>query len=258
MSRLWEKYEGFIFDMDGTIYLEDKMIDGAVETLNFLINKNKHILFVTNKTTQCRKDYADRLNLNGVKATSEQILTAADNTVNYLKIERRKKKFFAIAEDKFIEELKKAELEYSENPEEIELIIITLDRNYSEKKFEIAKKALINGAEFFAANVDSTCPIIEGEIRDAGLIISDLEQITERNLQNHFGKPSDIMIGAIENKMKYKKSSYLLLGDRLETDILMGNKMNVDTVLVSSGIENDFNKKIAQPTYKFESIKEIL
>ncbi len=258
MNRLWEKYDGFIFDMDGTIYLEEEMIDGAVETLNFLINKNKHLLFITNKTTQHRKEYANFLISNGIEISANMILTAEDNIVNFLKTERRKKKFFAIAETKFIEKLQNSELEFSDNPKEIELIIITLDRNYSEMKFEIAAEALLYGAEFLAANIDSTCPIIKGEITDAGLIISDLEKRTGKRLQKHFGKPSQTMIEVIENKMEYKKQSYLLLGDRLETDILIGKKMGIDTALVNSGVVNDFSHSIAQPTYNLESIKDIL
>jgi len=258
LNHLAENYKGFIFDLDGTIYLEDKMIDGAVETLNYLIEKGKHLLFVTNKTTHTKDEYAEFLNGNGVAISSKQILTATDNIVNYLKAERSKKKFFAIAETKFIKELQNSELEYSENVKEIEIIIITLDRNYSEEKIKIAKKALLNEAEFFAANIDTTCPIIEGEIKDAGLIISDLERITGKKLKKHFGKPSQIMIGVIENKLQHEKSNYLLLGDRLETDILMGNKMGIDTALVSSGIVNDFTVSVTQPTFILKSIKDIL
>jgi len=96
-----------------------------------------------------------------------KLLTATDNILNFLKTERRKKKIYAIAETKFIEELQNSEFEFPENIEEIELIIVTLDGDFTNEKFEIAKKALQNGAEFFAANVDYTCPIIEGEIKDA-------------------------------------------------------------------------------------------
>ncbi len=258
MNHLAENYKGFIFDLDGTLYIENKMINGAAETINSLIENGKHLLFVTNKTTHTKEEYSEFLNKNGAPISSEQILTATDNIVNYLKTEKNQKKFFAIAESKFIEELQNSELELSENIEEIDLIIITLDRNYTNEKFEIAKRALINGAEFFAANVDYTCPIIEGEIKDAGLIISDLEKSTGRRLQKHFGKPSQFMIEVIENKLQYEKSNYLLLGDRLETDILMGNKMGIDTSLVKSGIVNDFGTAVAQPKFILESIRDVL
>ncbi len=244
--------------MDGTIYLEDKMIDGAVETLNYLIEKNKHILFVTNKTTQTKQEYARFLKNNGVAVSSDNILTAANNCVSYLKQERSKKKFYAIAEDVFINSIKDAGLIFTENIDEVEIIIISLDRNYSKSKFEIAKTALLNGAEFLAANIDNTCPVIEGEIVDAGIVIADLEKETGKKLLQHFGKPSEYMISTINNSLKYNREDYLLIGDRLETDILMGNIIGVDTMLVNSGVFNSVESGNSSPTYNATTIKELL
>jgi arabinose operon protein AraL len=244
--------------MDGTIYLEEKMIDGTVETLNFLIKEEKHLLFVTNKTTQTKDEYAKFLNDNGIPISSNQILTAADNCIKFLKNERKGKKFYAIAEGIFINEIVESGLIFTENPKEVEIIIISLDRNYSKIKFEIAKNALLSGAEFLAANIDNTCPVINGEIVDAGIVISDLENSTNRKLEHHFGKPSDFMISAIEAKLKFAKEKYLLIGDRLETDILMGNKLGIDTVLVNSGVFNNLKNPINLATYNIKSIVNIL
>ena len=244
--------------MDGTIYLEDKMIDGAVKTLNSLIEKEKHLLFVTNKTTQTKNEYAQFLNNNGVAISSNNILTAASNCVSYLKKERSKKKFYAIAEKTFIDSIIDAGLTFSENQDEIDVVIISLDRKYSGSKFEIAKKALLNGAEFLAANIDNTCPVIKGEIVDAGIIISDLERKTGKKLLQHFGKPSKFMISAIKDTLKFNREAYLLIGDRLETDILMGNKMGIDTVLVNSGVVNKIINSTYSATFNVASIEEIL
>jgi arabinose operon protein AraL len=242
--------------MDGTIYLEDKMINGAVNTLNYLIDKGKHILFVTNKTTQTKEEYAEFLNRNGVQIASNQIFTAADSCIMYLQEHKNGISFYAIAENSFINSVINAGLKYSENPSKIKIIIVTLDRNFSQNKFEIAKKAIQNGAEFLAANIDSTCPIINGEISDAGAIIANLQMATNKNLEKHFGKPSDFMISMLEENLKFKKDDYLLVGDRLETDIFMGTKMGIDTVLVNSGIEN---KKVSfSAKFNLSSIKEIL
>ena len=244
--------------MDGTIYLEDKMIDGAVETLNSLIKDEKHLLFVTNKTTQSKSEYARLLNDNGISISPSQILTATDNCIKFLKKERKGKKFYAIAEEVFINEIVELGLIFTENPKEIEIIIISLDRNYSKIKFEIAKNALLNGAEFLAANIDNTCPVINGEIIDAGIVISDLENSTNRKLQQHFGKPSNFMISSITEKLEFEKKEYLLIGDRLETDILMGNKMEIDTVLVNSGVFNNIKNPSNLATYNIKSIINIL
>jgi len=244
--------------MDGTIYLEDKMIEGAVETLNYLIKDEKHLLFVTNKTTQSKNEYAKFLYDNGISISSNQILTATDNCIKFLKNERKGKKFYAIAEEVFINEIVESGLVFTEKPAEIDIIIISLDRNYSKIKFEIAKNALLNGAEFLAANIDNTCPVINGEIVDAGIVISDLENSTNRKLKQHFGKPSDFMILAINEKLKFKKEEYLLIGDRIETDILMGNKMEIDTVLVNSGVFNNLKNPSNLATYNIKTIINIL
>jgi len=258
LSLFSEKYKGFIFDMDGTIWLEDKMIEGAVSTLNYLIEKEKHLLFVTNKTTQTQDEYAQFLKSNGVNVSNSQILTAANNCLKFLKNERKNKKFYAIAEDTFINQIIDAGLIFCENPKDIEVLIISLDRNYSQEKFEIAKKALINGAEFLAANIDSTCPVINGEIVDAGKIISDLELETNKKLSQHFGKPSGYMISTIKENLIYELKDYLLIGDRLETDILMGNEMGLDTVLVESGVLNLIKNSTFLSTYNVLSIRNIL
>ena len=91
-----------------------------------------------------------------------QILTSTTNCVNYLMRERAGKNFYAIAEDTFIKKIIESGLIFTENPNEIEILIVTLDRNYSQSKFNIAKNALNNEAEFLAANIDNTCPVIEG------------------------------------------------------------------------------------------------
>lgn len=244
--------------MDGTIWLEDKMIEGAVSTLNYLIEKEKHLLFVTNKTTQTQAEYVQFLKSNGVNVSYSQILTAANNCLKFLEIGKKNKKFYAIAEDTFINQIIDAGLTFTENPNEIEVLVISLDRNYTQNKFEIAKKALINGAEFLAANIDNTCPVINGEIVDAGKIITNLELETNKKLLQHFGKPSDYMISRIEENLQFNPRDYLLVGDRIETDIFMGNKMGLDTVLVESGVFNEIKNSNISSTYNIISIKNIL
>jgi ribonucleotide monophosphatase NagD (HAD superfamily) len=112
---------------------------------------------------------------------------------------------------------------------------------------------------FFAANIDDTCPVDEGEVLDAGSTISALEKRTHRKLELHFGKPSAYMFDEIKRKLSAHLSSTLLVGDRLETDIAMGNNFGVDTALVSTGIKNflDGSNGYA-PTYQLKSVFDII
>ena len=122
-----------------------------------------------------------------------------------------------------------------------------------------AAKALENGARYFAANIDDTCPVDGGEVLDAGSTISALEKRTHKKLELHFGKPSDFMMKEIKSRLHGDLSKTLLIGDRLETDILMGMNLGIDTALVSTGVKNFINGNgLINPTYRLDSIYDII
>lgn len=256
---LYHKYDFFIFDLDGTIYRGNKIIPLATETINRLSSLNKKIIFVSNKTTETSRDYFLFLRAADFDINENQIVTSTMVIKNYLSENFPFNKFFAIGEKKFIDEISDGNLTYSDNENEIEIVIITLDRTFNYDKFEIAARAIENGAKFFAANIDDTCPVENGEVLDAGSIISALEKRTKRKLELHFGKPSKFMIDEIRNRVNFEEEKTLLIGDRLETDIAMGKLMGIDTALVSTGVKNSFNGNTRiTPTYYFNSVADLL
>ena len=168
-------------------------------------------------------------------------------------------KFFAIGEDNFVKEIEESGLVYSEIPEEIDILIVTLDRTLNYNKLEIAARALESGARFFAANIDDTCPVDEGEILDAGSTISALEKRTHKKLELNFGKPSVFMFEEIKRRLKVDHKKVLLIGDRLETDIALGNNFGIDSALVSTGVKNYPNGADGiKPTYYLNSVADLL
>ncbi len=257
--NLLEKYDTFIFDLDGTIYVEDSLIDGADKTINLLTEKGKNILFVSNKTTGTAYDYYLFLKNKGINMIPEQVITAADVLQKYLINTDFKGKFFAIGENSFIDNLQSDNIVYSENPDEIDLVIVTLDRTLNYKKLEIAKSAINKGAKYYSANMDVTCPVSTGEILDAGAIISALSKATEKTPNKNFGKPSNYMFNAIKEKLNFDKQKTLIIGDRLETDILMGITFDVDTALVATGVpKTSTNMLLIKPNYKLNSVFDII
>ncbi|HEY6625653.1 MAG TPA: HAD hydrolase-like protein, partial [Ignavibacteriaceae bacterium] len=153
----------------------------------------------------------------------------------------------------------KSGLKYSTEPAEINIILITLDRTLNYSKLEIAARALEKGARFFAANIDDTCPVDNGEVIDAGSTISALEKRTHRKLELHFGKPSEFMFNEIKNRLQFIPSKTLLIGDRLETDIRMGNRFGIDTALVHTGVKYFPNgTENIVPTYQLNSVFDLL
>lgn len=254
-----EKYDGFIFDLDGTIYLDDKLIPGAALIIDKIRKMGKRLVFLSNKTTGSVNDYYNFLLRSGIEVDLNEILNSTIIIQNYLKKNHAKERFFAVGEKKFIEKLKKSKLIYSENPNEIEIVVVTLDRTLNYRKLEIAANALDNGARFYAANIDNTCPVIGGEILDAGAIISALEKRTGRKLEKNFGKPSKYILDHALKLLDMEKSKCLIIGDRLETDIAMGNKFGIDTALVSTGVIKSYNQKSKyQPKYRINSVRDLL
>lgn len=253
------KYNTFIFDLDGTVYRGDSIIINADVTINTLKSLGKRVLFISNKTTGTIKEYYNFLKSFGLDIKEDEIVNSTIVLKNYLLKNYPAEKFYAIGEQVFIDELISAGLKYSDNPNEIEILIVTLDRTLNYEKLEVAAKALENGARFFAANIDDTCPVEGGEVLDAGSTISALEKRTHKKLELHFGKPSEFMMNEIKTIFNGDLSSTLLLGDRLETDISMGNKLGVDTALVSTGVKlyENGNSDI-KPTYYLNSVADLL
>ncbi len=255
MNTLADLYQGFVVDLDGTLILDNSLIKGAKPTLNKLLKAGKDVIIVSNKTIETPDDYYNFFLDKGINIPREKIITSSEVLKKYLYSNFANKNFFAIGEKPFINFLDNEAVKYSEDPNNIDVVIVTLDRTFEDWKIEIAAKALKNGARFFAANIDDTCPVKRGEISDAGTIIPLLENESGRRLEKHFGKPSKFMFNEIKAKMGFKLSDYLIIGDRLQTDIRMGNIFKVDTALVRTGVKNYFEIfNDAKPTYKIESI----
>ena len=254
-----EKYDGFIFDLDGTIYRGENIIPNADKTVNFIKASGKKIIFISNKTTGSIKDYYDFLYSKGLNIYENDIVSSTTVTKKYLSGTFLRSKFFAIGEDNFVKEIEESGLVYSEIPEEIDILIVTLDRTLNYNKLEIAARAIENGARFFAANIDDTCPVDEGEILDAGSTISALEKRTHKKLELNFGKPSVFMFEEIKRRLKVDLKKVLLIGDRLETDIALGNNFGIDSALVSTGVKYYPNEADGiKPTYYLNSVADLL
>lgn len=254
-----EKYEAFIFDLDGTIYRGSKLIPGAKKTINKLKELGKKVIFISNKTTGTVQLYYKFLSAHGLNIEQEEIVNSTTVLKSFLKEYSPGSSFFAIGEEIFINEMEDAGFKFSNDPENIEIVIVTLDRTLNYDKLETAAKALEYGARFFAANIDNTCPVDNGEILDAGSTISALEKRTHKKLEQHFGKPSKHMMNLIKEKLQTPPNKCLIIGDRMETDIAMGNKFGVDTALVSTGVKNFNNENTGIiPTYKLNSVFDLI
>lgn len=257
LKKEFENYNTFIFDLDGTLLLEDEVFSNAIYTLNLLADLGKHLLFISNNTTKNVIHYSGLFNQSGIIVNEDQFIVAADVLVEGLK-QQELKNFFLIGEDALKYKLENSGLMYSENTANAEIVIVSLDREYSTEKFLFAKNSLLNGAKLYAANIDNSCPTKHGEIIDAGEIIELLVSQTGVKLQKHFGKPSIDFFNHLKAKLPTPKHECLIIGDRLETDIKLGNNNGIDTALVSTGVKyNSAYNGFIKPTFKIETIADL-
>ena len=166
-----------------------------------------------------------------------------------------------VGETPFIEELEKAGFKITDEPREIDYVVVAFDRTFDYKKLNIAFQAIKKfGAHFVATNPDRTCPVEGGEIPDCAGMIAAIEAVTEKKVEVIVGKPSPIMIQTVLDVMGLRPEDCILIGDRLETDIKMGRDSGIATGIVLTGVTDEKTLKessIPQPDFVFQSIADI-
>jgi HAD superfamily hydrolase (TIGR01450 family) len=181
---------------------------------------------------------------------------------NYLKKHAPNAKLFVVGETPFIEELKRAGFTISEEPGEIEDVVVAFDRTFDYRKLNIAYQAIKRGAHFVATNPDRTCPVEGGEIPDCAGMIAAIEAVTQKKVEVIVGKPSSFMIQAAMDVMGLRPEDCILIGDRLETDIRMGKESGIATGIVLTGVTDEKTLKESkgssiQPDFVFQSIADV-
>jgi NagD protein len=253
-------FSGYIFDLDGTIYLGEKLIPGARETVGKLKFLSKKIVYLSNKPLQPRGDYAAKLTRLGIPTRPEEVINSSFVMALWLSREAPGATIYVIGETPLIEEMVRAGFRISEKAGEIQYVIASFDRTFDYRKLNIALQAIKKGARFVATNPDRTCPVEGGEIPDCAAMIGAVEATTGRKAEAVVGKPSDIMIRAAVDYMGLRPQDCILVGDRLETDLVMGKKAGMAAAVVLTGVttRESLKKSDIQPDYVWESVAEII
>ena len=252
-------FKGFIFDLDGTVYRGDGLILGADGVIRLLREKRKKVVFLSNKPIQTREDYASKLTRLGIPTQPDEVINSTFVMTHYLKKNAPHARLFVIGETPFIEELKRASFAITEEPKEIEYVVVAFDRTFDYRKLNIAFQAIKLGAHFVATNPDRTCPIEGGEIPDCAGMIAAIEAVTQKKVEVIVGKPSPLMIQAALEVMGLKPEDCILIGDRLETDIKMGKESGIATGIVLTGVTDErmLKETSIHPDFIFQSITDV-
>jgi HAD superfamily hydrolase (TIGR01457 family) len=255
-------FKGFIFDLDGTVYVSDQLIPDADRVIRLIRERGGRVVFLSNKPIQTREEYASKLTRLGIPTQPDEVINSTFVMTNYLKKTAPQARLFVVGETPFIEELKRAGFQITDVPKEIDYVVVAFDRTFDYGKLNIAFQAIKLGAHFVATNPDRTCPVEGGEIPDCAGMIAAIEAVTGKKVEIIVGKPSPIMIQAALDVMGLRPGECILIGDRLETDIQMGKESGMATGIVLTGVtDEEALKKIkhtpSQPDFVFQSIADV-
>jgi len=252
-------YRGWLFDLDGTIYLGERLIPGADAAIAALRAAGARVAFLSNKPLQTRAEYAAKLSRLGVPAAPDDVINSSLVLARYLRDRDPGAPVFVIGEPPMLDEMRAHGFEVRHD-ERVRWVVIAFDRTFDYAKLNIALQAVKQGARLIATNPDRTCPVEGGEIPDCAGMIAAVEAVTDRRVETIVGKPSPIILEVALAALGVPARDAAIVGDRIETDIVMGRRLGLGTVLVLSGVTRPDDPRIAAvaPDHVVRSVRDLV
>lgn len=255
-----ENIKCFLLDMDGTIYLGDKLIDGSLEFIETIKNQGKKFLFLTNNSSKNKLAYKEKLESLGIKVSEEEVFSSGEATTIYLNKIKPGAKVFLLGTPLLEEEFIKSGFQIlKDRKEKPDFVVLGFDTTLTYEKLWIACDFIRDGVEYIATHPDFNCPLEDNKFMpDTGAMIKMIEGSTGKT-PLVIGKPEKHIIDSIIEKYDLKKEELAMVGDRLYTDIAVGKNAGITSILVMSGetTEEMYKESEIVADYKFLSIKEL-
>ena len=229
-------YAGYVFDLDGTIYLGSELLPGAARLVQALRDMGRKVVFVSNNPTRDPEEYAEKLSDLGVPTPPSEVINTVVTTTDWLAVNAPEATVFPVSEEPLKRALRRRGIRISEDPAEIDIVIASYDRRFEYRKLQIAFDAIRAGARLVATNPDRFCPFPDGRGEpDAASITAAIEACTGASCELHFGKPGPVMLQAVADALGLAPADCLLTGDRLTTDIRAAHEASMASALVLTG-----------------------
>ncbi len=258
MSRILNEIDFFILDMDGTIYLGEQWIDGALDFLHAIEQSGRQYVFLTNNSSKNADIYAEKLHRMGLDISKAKIITSGQATIAYLKKNFNEAKVFLLGNDLLKTEFTEAGIILEENVPEVVVTAFDTSLNYTKmcKVCDLIRKDL----PYLATHPDLNCPTESGFIPDIGAIQAFIKASTSRDPDHIIGKPNHIIMDYLLERTAVQKERSAVIGDRLYTDIAAGVNNGFTGILVLSGEANmtDVEKSPIKPHLIYPSVKHII
>src|SRR6188472_963362 len=223
----------WLMDMDGVLVHEEEPVPGADRFLARLNELDRRYLVLTNNSIYTPRDLAARLRLSGVDVPEEAIWTSALATARFLEQQRPGGSAFAVGETGVTTALHDAG--YTLTERDPDYVVLGETRTYSFERITRAIRLIQGGARFIATNPDPTGPSPDGLLPATGSVAALISKAT--GVEPYFvGKPNPLMMREALNRLQAHSETTVMIGDRMDTDVVAGLEAGLSTVLVLTGV----------------------
>ena len=256
MENIYSK-EGFICDMDGVIYHGNKVLDGVVEFVNWMIKNNKKFVFLTNSPEKTPHELSMKLERMGLVVSADHFYTSAMATAEFLSTQKPGCTAYVIGEAALTKALYDRKIYMNDiNPD---YVVVGETRTYNFEKLEKAIALVNKGAKLIGANPDTIGVTETGIMPATGSLVAPIEIATGKKAY-FVGKPNPLMLRHGLQKLGCHSNQIAFIGDRMDTDIIAGIESNIDTILVLSGVTaiEDIDNFPYRPKYILNGVGDIV
>lgn len=226
----------YLFDMDGTLYLGDRLYGFTRELLEVIRKNGGRYLFMTNNSSKSVEDYIRKLEKLGIAADREDFITSSQATAYYLHKHHQGQRLYVCGTESLKKELRREGFSLTEQVEDTQCIVMGFDTELTFRKLQDVSYLLSTRPEipYIATNPDLVCPTEFGSVPDCGSVCQMLNNVSGR-LPIVIGKPSALMPQLAMEKWGVAGKQTCVIGDRIYTDIRSGLNAGTLTILVLSG-----------------------
>jgi len=248
--------KSYLIDMDGVLVRGKKKIPGADKFIQTLRDKNHKFLILTNNSIYTPIDLAHRLQISGIEVGENEIYTSAMATANFMKTQKKGGNAFVIGESGL--NLAIHEAGFILTPENANFVVLGETFDYNFRQVTKAIRLIMAGAHFLATNPDPTGPSEEGIVPACGSMASLIEKASGKS-PFFCGKPNPFMMRSALNYLGVHSENTIMIGDRMDTDIVAGLQSGMETILVLSGLTTpkEIENFAYRPNHIVNSVSEI-
>jgi glycerol-1-phosphatase len=248
---LADRFDGFVVDLDGVVWIGSDAVPGAAAALNELRARGKRLAYLTNDPVSARRDYVARMRRLRIPADDDDVITAASATASHLRERAKAQTVFVIGSPALKQEIKSAGLEVvnAEAASSAHVVVVGGHADFNYHELRIASLAVRRGAAFFATGRDPTFPMPDGPWPATGAIVAAVETAAGRSACS-LGKPAPVMFELARARLAACRD-VAVVGDNLEADVEGGKRAGLATILVLTGStsKDDLERSRTTPDY---------